>query len=39
MKFTLSWFKEYLDTTASVDEATYALAGLAYEHAYFLIFL
>ena len=28
MKFTLSWLKEHLDTTASVEEITYALTDL-----------
>ena len=27
MKFTLSWLKEHLDTTASLDEITEALTG------------
>ena len=31
MKFTLSWLKEHLDTTASVDEITYALTDLGLE--------
>ncbi len=30
MKFALSWLKEYLDTTASLDEIAYALVGLSY---------
>src|SRR3954471_17451143 len=34
MKFTLSWLKEHLDTTASVDEVVDAMtmAGLEVEH-------
>jgi phenylalanyl-tRNA synthetase beta chain len=34
MKFTLSWLKEHLDTTASVDEVVVAMtmAGLEVEH-------
>jgi len=34
MKFTLSWLKEHLDTTASVDEiaAAMTMAGLEVEH-------
>src|SRR3954462_13885266 len=34
MKFTLSWLKEHLDTTASVDEVVGAMtmAGLEVEH-------
>ena len=34
MKFTLSWLKEHLDTTASVDEVVEAMtmAGLEVEH-------
>ena len=31
MKFTLSWLKEHLDTTASVEEITYALTDLGLE--------
>ena len=31
MKFTLSWLKEHLDTTASMDEITYALTDLGLE--------
>ena len=31
MKFTLSWLKEHLDTTASVDEIAYALTDLGLE--------
>ncbi len=31
MKFTLSWLKEHLDTTATVDEITYALTDLGLE--------
>ena len=31
MKFTLSWLKEHLDTTASLDEITYALTDLGLE--------
>ena len=31
MKFTLSWLKEHLETTASVDEITYALTDLGLE--------
>ncbi len=31
MKFTLSWLKDHLDTTASVDEITYALTDLGLE--------
>ena len=31
MKFTLSWLKEHLDTTASIDEITYALTDLGLE--------
>ena len=31
MKFTLSWLREHLDTTASVDEITYALTDLGLE--------
>ncbi|MCR9157029.1 MAG: phenylalanine--tRNA ligase subunit beta [Rhodobacteraceae bacterium] len=31
MKFTLSWLKKHLDTTASVDEITYALTDLGLE--------
>jgi len=31
MKFTLSWLKAHLDTTASVDEITYALTDLGLE--------
>ena len=31
MKFTLSWLKQHLDTTASVDEITYALTDLGLE--------
>ena len=31
MKFTLSWLKEHLDTTASVDEITEALTDLGLE--------
>lgn len=31
MKFTHSWLKEHLDTTASVDEITYALTDLGLE--------
>lgn len=29
MKFTLFWLKDYLDTTAWIDETIFALAGLA----------
>ena len=32
MKFTLSWLKEHLDTTASLDEITYALTDLGLEY-------
>ena len=28
MKFTFSWLKEHLDTTASLDEVVYALTDL-----------
>jgi len=28
MKFTLSWLRDYLETTASVDEIAYALTDL-----------
>ncbi len=31
MKFTLSWLKDHLDTTASLDEITYALTDLGLE--------
>ncbi|MGC8201601.1 phenylalanine--tRNA ligase subunit beta [Aliiroseovarius sp. PTFE2010] len=31
MKFTLSWLKEHLDTTASLDEILYALTDLGLE--------
>ncbi len=31
MKFTLSWLKTHLDTTATVDEITYALTDLGLE--------
>ena len=31
MKFTLSWLKEHLDTTASLEEITYALTDLGLE--------
>jgi phenylalanyl-tRNA synthetase beta chain len=31
MKFTLSWLKKHLDTSASVDEITYALTDLGLE--------
>ncbi len=31
MKFTLSWLKDHLDTTASVEEITYALTDLGLE--------
>ncbi len=31
MKFTLSWLKKHLDTTATVDEITYALTDLGLE--------
>lgn len=31
MKFTLSWLKDHLDTTASVNEIAYALADLSLE--------
>jgi phenylalanyl-tRNA synthetase beta chain len=31
MKFTLSWLKDHLDTTASVDEIAYALTDLGLE--------
>ena len=31
MKFTLSWLKEHLDTTAPVDEITETLTGLGLE--------
>ena len=31
MKFTLSWLKDHLDTTATVDEITYALTDLGLE--------
>ncbi|WP_299297516.1 phenylalanine--tRNA ligase subunit beta [uncultured Tateyamaria sp.] len=31
MKFTLSWLKQHLDTTATVDEITYALTDLGLE--------
>lgn len=31
MKFTLSWLKNHLDTTATVDEITYALTDLGLE--------
>ena len=31
MKFTLSWLKDHLDTTASIDEITYALTDLGLE--------
>ena len=31
MKFTLSWLKRHLETTASVDEITYALTDLGLE--------
>ncbi len=31
MKFTLSWLKTHLDTTASLDEITYALTDLGLE--------
>jgi phenylalanyl-tRNA synthetase beta chain len=31
MKFTLSWLKEHLETTASVDQITYALTDLGLE--------
>ena len=31
MKFTLSWLKEHLDTSASLDEITYALTDLGLE--------
>lgn len=31
MKFTLSWLKKHLDTTANVDEITYALTDLGLE--------
>ena len=31
MKFTLSWLKDHLETTASVDEITYALTDLGLE--------
>ncbi|WP_415922064.1 phenylalanine--tRNA ligase subunit beta [Tateyamaria sp. SN6-1] len=31
MKFTLSWLKDHLDTTASVDEICYALTDLGLE--------
>ena len=34
MKFTLSWLKEHLDTTASADQVVEAMtmAGLEVEH-------
>ncbi len=31
MKFTLSWLKQHLDTTATLDEITYALTDLGLE--------
>ncbi len=31
MKFTLSWLKDHLDTTASVDEIAEALTDLGLE--------
>ena len=31
MKFTLSWLKKHLDTSATVDEITYALTDLGLE--------
>ena len=31
MKFTLSWLKQHLDTTSTVDEITYALTDLGLE--------
>ena len=31
MKFTLSWFKDHLETQASLDEITYALTDLGLE--------
>jgi len=31
MKFTLSWLKTHLDTTATLDEITYALTDLGLE--------
>ena len=31
MKFTFSWLKEHLDTTASLDEVVYALTDLGLE--------
>ncbi|MDZ7904493.1 MAG: hypothetical protein U5N55_00935 [Cypionkella sp.] len=31
MKFTLSWLRDHLDTTASVDEIVYALTDLGLE--------
>ncbi len=31
MKFTLSWLKQHLDTTASLDDITYALTDLGLE--------
>ena len=31
MKFTLSWLKDHLETTATLDEITYALTDLGLE--------
>ena len=31
MKFTLSWLKTHLDTTASLDDILYALTDLGLE--------
>ena len=31
MKFTLSWLKDYLDTSASVDEIAAGLLGIGLE--------
>src|SRR5690554_4666311 len=31
MKFTLSWLKDHLDTSATLDEITYALTDLGLE--------
>ena len=31
MKFTLSWLKEHLDTTATLDEIAFALTDLGLE--------
>ena len=31
MKFTLSWLKDHLETSATLDEITYALTDLGLE--------